>query len=151
VAILGRHADGQLRDAALHGLPLSEHVVAVRFDGQLYFANVPYFEDSVLDVPARFPRVREILVVGDGINQLDASGDEAIRLLAERLRDNGVTLSFSGLKTQVKEVLAATGTRRTIGEANIFVDENQALAALAARVTDPEFDRARFPLLAEAR
>jgi MFS superfamily sulfate permease-like transporter len=83
VAILGRHPDGQLRDAALHGRPLSEHVVAVRFDGQLYFANVPYFEDSVLGIPARFPRVREILAVGEGINQLDASGDEAIRLLTQ--------------------------------------------------------------------
>lgn len=151
VAILGRHEDGLLRDAALHGLPLSDHIVAVRFDGQLYFANVPYFEDSLLGIPARFPKVREILVVGDGINQLDASGDEAIRLLAERLRDNGVTLSFSGLKKQVKDVLAATGTLKTVGEENVFIDENQALAALAARVTDADFDASACPLLADAR
>jgi len=151
VAILGRHADGQLRDAALHGLPLSEHVVAVRFDGQLYFANVPYFEDSLLDIPARFPKVREILMVGDGINQLDASGDETIRLLTDRLRDNGVTLSFSGLKKQVRDVLDATGTLEAIGEPNLFVDENQALAALAARVTDADFDAGAFPLLRGAR
>jgi SulP family sulfate permease len=151
VAILGRHADGLLRDAALHGLPLSDHIVAVRFDGQLYFANVPYFEDSLLGVPTRFPKAREILVVGDGINQLDASGDEAIRLLAERLRDNGVTLSFSGLKKQVKDVLAATGTLKTVGEENVFIDENQALAALAARVTDADFDASACPLLADAR
>lgn len=151
VAILGRHPDGLLRDAALHGLPLSEHIVAVRFDGQLYFANVPYFEDSLLEIPARFPKVRAILVVGDGINQLDASGDEAIRLLAERLRDNGVTLAFSGLKKQVKDVLAGTGTLKTVGDENFFIDEDEALAALAARVTDPGFDAGAFPLLAAAR
>jgi SulP family sulfate permease len=95
--------------------------------------------------------VREILVVGDGINQLDASGDEAIRLLADRLRDNGVTLSFSGLKKQVRDVLDATGTLEAIGEPNLFADENQALAALAARVTDADFDARAFPLLAGAR
>jgi len=151
VAILGRHEDGLLRDAELHGLPLSDHIVAVRFDGQLYFANVPYFEDSLLGIPARFPKAREILVVGDGINQLDASGDEAIRLLAERLRDNGVTLSFSGLKKQVKDVLASTGTLETVGEKNVFLDENQALATLAARVTDADFDADAFPLIAGTR
>jgi sulfate permease, SulP family len=148
VAILGRDANGVLRDAALHGLPLCDYIVAVRFDGQLYFANVPYFEDSLLGIPGRFPKVREILVVGDGINQLDASGDESVRLLAERLRDNGVTLSFSGLKQQVTNVLAATGTLGKVGIENVFVDENRALAALAARVTDVDFAASACPLLA---
>jgi SulP family sulfate permease len=146
VAILGRHPDGTLRDAALHALPLSEHVVAVRFDGQLYFANVPYFEDSMLDVSARFPKARHILVVADGVNQIDASGDEVVRHLAERLRDNGVTLAFCGLKKQVLDVLRATGTLAAIGADNLFIHEDQALAALAARVTDTDFDAARYPL-----
>ena len=148
VAILGRHADGTLRDAAIHGLPLSEHLVAVRFDGQLYFANVPYFEDSLLDVLARFPKARQILIVADGINQIDASGDEVVRHLVERLKENGVTLAFSGLKKQVLDVLGATGTRDVIGEDNLFIHEDQALAALADRIADAEFQRERFALLA---
>ncbi|HEX9183499.1 MAG TPA: SulP family inorganic anion transporter [Burkholderiales bacterium] len=147
VAVLGRHADGTLRDAAVHGLPLSAHVVAVRFDGQLYFANVPYFEDSLLDVLTRFPKARQILVVADGINQIDASGDEVVRHLVERFKENGVTLAFSGLKKQVLDVLGATGTRRIIGEDNVFVHEDQALAALADRVEDPDFARRSFTLL----
>jgi SulP family sulfate permease len=147
VAILGRHPDGALRDAAVHRLPLSEHIVAVRFDGQLYFANVPYFEDSLLGVAARFPRARGVLVVADGINQIDASGVEAVRHLAERFRAGGVTLAFSGLKKQVRDVFDAAGLPALVGADNLFVDENQALAGLAERVTDPDFDRARFPLL----
>ena len=147
VAVLGRHPDGALRDAAVHGLPVSDHVVAVRFDGQLYFANVPYFEDSLLGVSARFPKARSILVVADGINQIDASGVEAVRLLAERLRASGVTLAFSGVKKQVREAFDTAGLTPVVGADNLFVDENQALAALAARVNDPEFDRTGFPLL----
>ena len=147
VAILGRHPDGTLRDAGLHALPLSEHIVAVRFDGQLYFANVPYFEDTLLDISARFPKARNILVVADGINQIDASGEETIRLLAQRLGENRVGLAFSGLKKQVLDVLRATGTLEIIGADNVFVHEDHALAALAGRVTDPAFDRAAFPLL----
>ncbi len=134
VAILGRHADGTLRDAALHGLALDERVVATRFDGQLYFANVPYFEDSLLDIAARFPKAKFVLVVADGINQIDASGDDVVRRLVERLRANGVTLAFSGLKKQVLDVMRATGTLEHIGADNIFVHEDAALAALAGRL-----------------
>jgi sulfate permease, SulP family len=123
LAVLGRHPDGTLRDAALYALPLSEHLAALRFDGQLYFANVPYFEDSVLEVVARFPKARHVLVVANGINQIDASGDETIRHLVQRLRDSGITLAFSGIKTQVKDVLAATGTLGIIGEDNLFAHE----------------------------
>jgi SulP family sulfate permease len=142
LAVLGRHPDGTLRDAALYGLPLSEHLAAVRFDGQLYFANVPYFEDCILDVVARFPKAKHILVVANGINQIDASGDETIRHLVAQLRDSGITLAFSGMKTQVKAVLAATGTLAIIGEGNLFVREDEGVLALMERIDDPAFDAA---------
>jgi MFS superfamily sulfate permease-like transporter len=48
-------------------------------------------------------------------------------------------------------VLAATGTLEKIGAVNVFNDENVALTALAARVTDADFDASAFPLLADAR
>ncbi|TAK46558.1 MAG: STAS domain-containing protein, partial [Betaproteobacteria bacterium] len=146
IALLGRHPDGTLRDAALHRLPLSEYIIAVRFDGQLYFGNVPYFEDSLLDISARFPKARYVLVVADGINQIDASGEQTLRLLAQRLAENGVVLAFSGLKKQVLDVLRTTATLQAIGEDNLFLHEDQALAALAGRIADPGFDPAHFPL-----
>lgn len=135
VAILERSPDGTLQERSGEAPDRGEPVIAVRFDGQVYFANVPYFEDLLLSVPARHAGVKEILVVADGINQIDASGDEAVRLLAERLRESGVTLSFSGIKRQVREVLAATGTLAVIGEANVFPDERRALEALSRRST----------------
>ncbi|MEW5707564.1 SulP family inorganic anion transporter [Pelomicrobium sp. G1] len=147
VAVLGRHPDGTLRDARLHGLPLCEHLVAVRFDGQLYFANTPYFEAAILDVAARFPKARQILVVADGINQMDASGEETVRHLNARLREAGVTLSFSGLKRQVLEVMERTGLIEEIGRENLFASEDDALEALAKRIDAPDFDPRTCPLL----
>jgi SulP family sulfate permease len=148
--VLGRHGDGMLRDADLHQLPLSPHVVAVRFDGELYFANAAHFEDCMLNVAARFPQARQFLIVSEGINQLDATGDEVLRHLVERLRASGTTLAFSGLKKQALDVLRATGTIDTIGSENLFAQVEEALDALAGRVADPEFDRRAFPLLAVA-
>jgi SulP family sulfate permease len=133
VALLGRHPDGTLRDARLYGLPTRRDVVVIRYDGSLYFANVPYFEDSILEEVANHPHAKFILVVGDGINQLDASGEEVIRHLVEQLRENNVTMAFSGLKKQVLDVMRATGLDREIGEHNLFRTEDVALAALEQR------------------
>jgi SulP family sulfate permease len=93
VAILGRHADGTLRDARLHNLPAIEVVTAVRFDGRLYFANVAFFEDAILEAVAANPKAHYLLVVGEGINELDASGEEVMHHLVERLRGNGVNMA----------------------------------------------------------
>ncbi len=146
VAILGRYADGTLRDATVHNLPTSEYVAAMRFDGQLYFANVSYFEDAILEIVAKFPKAKFILVAGDGINQIDASGEEIIHHLVQRLRDNGVTLVFSGLKKQVLDVMRHTGVLELIGEANIFANEEMALESIFTRIDDPDFDAAACPL-----
>jgi len=55
----------------------------LRFDDTLYFANAAFFESQVLDELARQPQTRYLLVVANGINQMDASGDEAVRHLVE--------------------------------------------------------------------
>jgi len=146
VVILGRHPDGTLRDARMHHLPLSEHIIAMRFDGSLYFANVPYFEDAILEEAARRPAAKFVLVVGDAINEIDGSGEEVIRHLVERLRDNGVTMVFSGLKLQVLQVMEHTSLQAMIGQENLFRTEDLALEAIHRRITDPAFDAATCPL-----
>lgn len=132
VAILGRFHDGTLRDAKVHNLPASKTVTAVRFDGRLYFANVAYFEDAILEAVASNPEAPYLIVVGDGINELDASGEEVVRHLVERLRAGGVTVLFAGLKKQVIDVMRATGLFDLVGQANIFPTADQAIEAAYA-------------------
>ncbi len=141
VAVLGRYKDGTLRDIKVNpDLPTSKHVVAIRFDGSLYFANVPYFEDAVLEAVSRHPDAKYVLVVGDAINELDASGEEVIHHLVERLKGAGITLVFSGLKKQVLDVMRATGLFDLIGQDNIFATENQAITAIYERLGEEAAD-----------
>jgi len=144
--ILSRHADGSLLDATAYKLQTSEHIIPIRFEGSLYFANVPYFEDVILEAMATYPRAKYILVVGDAINQLDASGEEVIRHLFERLRANGVTMVFSGLNRQVLGVMENTGLYALIGTQYFFRDEDSALAAIYEWITDETFDARVCPL-----
>lgn len=133
VAILGRTADGGLRDARVNNLPTSDVVTAIRFDGRLYFANVAYFEDAVLEAVANNPDAPYVLIVGDGINDIDASGEEVIHHLVERLNENGTVVLFAGLKKQVIDVMRATGLYDLIGEKRFFFTADMALERIYSR------------------
>jgi SulP family sulfate permease len=141
VAQLGRYKDGTLRDIKVNpDLPTSPHIIAMRFDGSLYFANISYFEDTVLEAVANKPNAKYLLVVGDAINQLDASGEEVVHHLVERLREVGVEIIFSGLKKQILDVMHATGLFELIAQRNIFATEDQAIAAIRERLGDEATD-----------
>ena len=129
--ILALSEYGVLAGLDTHRLkPVSERFVPIRFDGSLVFASVTYFEDIVLEARSRFPKATTILIVGSGINRIDASGEEKIRELALTLREAGVTLAFSGLKKQVRDAFEAGGLPELLGPQNIFTTKEQALRVL---------------------
>ena len=90
--------------------------------------------DAILEAEASKPEADFILIVGDGINQLDASGEEVLHHMISRLRSNGVTVVFSGLKKQVLDTLSRTGLRKQIGDDNIFATADQALDSIYDRL-----------------
>ena len=138
VAVLGLHDDGTLRDAKRLNLPeLHPELGAMRFDGSLIFVNVSYFEDAILQLQRENPRLKLILVAAGGINTIDASGIEVLSNLAERLKANGVTLTFSGIKQQVLVVMENTGLTRKIGAGNIYPTDIMGLDALLERLRAP--------------
>lgn len=148
VAILGRHGDGTLRDVKHHAhLVTSTRVVAIRFDGSLYFANIAHFEEAVLSAMADHREAKYLLVVGDGINSIDSSGEEMLHNLVAQLHESGIDLVFSGLKKQVLDVMRATGLITFIGGENIFATEDLALADLSRRLGEEAKDDALFCLL----
>jgi SulP family sulfate permease len=127
VAVLARHPDGTLRDADTFGLETCKEISMIRFDGQLYFANTSYFEDKVMERIALKGELKYVIVVGDGINQVDATGEEMLAHLAERLDKAGIALLFTGLKKQVLDTFQRTGLYEKIGERRFFRTEDQAL------------------------
>lgn len=131
VAILGLHQDATLRDAERHGLPwLHPGLGAMRFDGALRFVNVSYFEDALLQLERENPQISHILIKCSGINDIDASGVEMLSNLIIRFKINGITLTFSGIKKQVQDVLDRTGLTEKIGADNIFPTDQEAIEKL---------------------
>lgn len=133
VAILARHEDGTLRDAERHGLKPDDRVIAIRFERSLTFINASCFDEAVLEAVRAYPGARHLLVVGDGINEVDASGVEAIRGLCRLLEEQGVSLFFSGLKWPVMDVMRRSGLVALIGEDHFSRTSDAALEALLTK------------------
>jgi len=136
--ILGQHPDGVLAGLDTHKLkPISEKFVPVRFDGELTFVNVAYFEDIVLETLVRFPKAQAILLIGSSINEIDVSGEEKLREIAKRLDQMGIRLYVSGLKRQVMEVLERAHIHETLPAERFFRSKEQALRDLQAKYDAP--------------
>ncbi len=133
-AVLGRKADGSMGGVDLGDLePLGRNFVAVRFDRSLNYLTVAAFEDTLLEVLARRPQARAILVIGSGINEIDASGADKLRDLAQRLREQDVTLMLGSIKTPVMIVLERAGLLAAIGADNVFPSKERAIEAARLR------------------
>ncbi len=129
--VVSRKSDGTLGGMTSHQLePISEHFVPLRFDGALTFINVAYFEDSILEAHSKFPQARTILVIGSGINSIDASGEEKIRDIATSLQEVDVSLAFCSLKHQVKQVMEKSCLIEDLGEESFFKDKETAVSTL---------------------
>ena len=132
--VLGRTRDGTLAGAASHDLPpISENYVVLRFDSSLVFINSAFFEQAVMRAISQFPEAKAVLVIGNGINQIDATGEEKLRALASDLKLAGVVLMLSGLKKPIREALARSGLDEILGRENLFASKDIALEALHRR------------------
>jgi len=120
IAMLSKHPDGTYRNADRFGLEVCRHIAVIRFNGSLFFANVNYLEEKILEEVASMPELRQVLIVGNGINELDASGVETLSILTDRLRDAGYDISISGLNDSVLDVMRRTNLYEKIGEENLF-------------------------------
>jgi len=133
VTTLAMYRDFSYRSAREFGLKECRHIAMVRFDGQLFYANAGYLEDYISDLLMEKPELKHILVVSNGINDMDASGEEMLSLIVDRLRSGGYDISFSGVNENVLAVMKRTHLYEKIGEENIFSSRRKAVEAIHAR------------------
>jgi len=126
VAILSRHEDATFRDSKRLGLQQCQYIAVIRFPSSLSFANVSHLEEEILNCIASMPDLQHVLIVGDGINELDASGEDMLSRIVKGLRESGCDFSISGLNDGVLDVMHRTGLYERIGESHLY--PNEALA-----------------------
>ncbi len=120
IAMLSLHPDGTYRNRARFDLEQCKHIAVIRYAGSLFFANVSYLEEQVLETVRSMPHLKHVLIVGNGINEMDASGEEIMATLVDRLHEQGLGLSISGLNDTVLDTMRRTGLLAKIGEENLY-------------------------------
>jgi MFS superfamily sulfate permease-like transporter len=130
VTTLARHEDHALRCTVTHGLKECERIALVRFDAPLFFANASFLEDQITDRMQAKKGLKHIVIVANGINDIDASGEETLSLLVDRIRSAGLDVSLSGVNESVMRVLKRTHLDAKIGEDHIFPTMERAIETI---------------------
>ncbi|MEJ1353773.1 MAG: sulfate permease [Candidatus Sedimenticola sp. (ex Thyasira tokunagai)] len=146
VAELSRYKDGTMRDITVFPeLNVSSKIALIRFDGSLFFANASFFEFKVLEVMAARPDLKYIILDAEGINQIDSTGEDVLRQVADRLAENGVILVVARMKRQFMQTVRRTGLLGIIGQDHFFSRVTSALDYVWDSMGE-EYDRTTCPL-----
>lgn len=127
VPTLSRAEDESLRDAGLNDLAACHHIELIRFEGPLFFANASYLEDEINRRMRSDSAIRHFIIAANGINDMDASGQETLGLVVQRLRSAGYGVSLCGVNDAVYDVLCRTHLLDEIGKHNIYPTTEKAI------------------------
>jgi len=117
------------RNVLRHRVLVSPHLVSLRVDESLYFANARALEDRVNDAVAAHPGLRHLVLQCSAINAVDASALESLEAIAQRLREAGIALHLSEVKGPVMDRLQATAFMREL-TGKVYLTHYQAIAEL---------------------
>ncbi len=134
VARLSMNEENVLTSAEHYRLKGCRHISVVRFDGALFFANASYLDEQVAKFRTEQPELRYILLDARGINDMDASGEEALEMLCKRVRSAKLGFAMCGVKGQVLKVMERTGLLEEIGREHMYADSKTAVADIVDRI-----------------
>ena len=133
MAVVGRVANTEhFRNVLRHETQTLPHVLMLRIDESLYFANVKHVEDFVLCAAAERPQLRHLVLICSAINFIDASALETLTSLVARLHDAGIQLYLTEVKGPVMDRLAGTEFLQQLGHERVFPTTQAAYEKLAS-------------------
>jgi len=134
IAVVGRVGKTQhFRNVLRHKVETQEHILAVRVDENLYFANTAFLEDALLADISDRPDVEQLVLIMSAVNFVDASALETLLTLSERLRDGGVTLHLAEVKGPVVDRMDRVNSSDNIAPGRIYLSTHEAISDLLKR------------------
>ena len=113
------------------------HILSMRIDESLYFANAAYLEDTVVAQAALREDLAHVILMCPAVNAIDLSALEALEEINTRLRENDVALHLSEVKGPVMDALERSDFLNHLS-GEIFLSHHHAVMALRTRETaDP--------------
>jgi SulP family sulfate permease len=130
---IGRLGDSQqFRSAKRYPVTLHPHVLALRVDENMFFANASQIEDRVVGRALRRRGTTHVLLACGSVNLIDSTGLAMLQRMSRTLSDAGITLSLSELKGPVAQQLSPADLESTIS-GGVYFSNDEAMLELAER------------------
>ncbi|TNH14126.1 SulP family inorganic anion transporter [Halomonas sp. BL6] len=126
------HPRRHIRNAQRYALNQCPQLKILRIDGSLFFGASDYVQRRLRSLSAK-PGTR-VLIIGKGINFIDAAGTEMLLQEISRLRQQGGDLIISSLKGNVLDELRKRGDLQRLGQERFFETPQTAISATAPRL-----------------
>jgi SulP family sulfate permease len=102
------------------------HILTIRVDESLYFANARYLEDHLFARATHQPQLRHVVLMCSAVNDIDMSALDSLEAVNTRLEDMGVSFHLSEVKGPVMDRLTGTEFLAQL-TGKIFLSQKQAM------------------------
>jgi len=131
IALVGQVGDTEhYRNIDRHEVKTDNHILAIRVDENLYFANANYLEDTIMRLVADNKDLDHVVLICSSISSIDTSALESLDNILFRLEKADIQLHFAEIKGPVMDKLRSTNLIKKVGEENVFLSTHQAIQAL---------------------
>lgn len=130
IAVLGKVPNTHFyrNIARFDQVEVREDLLIVRFDAQLYFANMSYFREKIEDlVMAKGEPLQTIIIHSGSINGMDSSAIHMVEDLVMEMKNQGIRLVFAAVIGPVRDAMRRGHLLRKIGEHNFFMSVQDAV------------------------
>ena len=137
-AVVGQVPESEhYRNVKRHDVMTDPHILSMRIDESLYFANAAYLEDMVFAQAALREDLLHVILMCPAVNAIDLSALEALEEINTRLKESNVALHLSEVKGPVMDALERSDFLNHLS-GEIFLSHHHAIMALSTRETaDP--------------
>ncbi len=131
MAIVGRIGETEhFRNINRHEVKTCSHVIALRVDESLYFANTSFLEEQMLQLIADKPEVGHIVLICNAVNFIDASALDSLDRLTTERHDARVLLHLAEVKGPVMDKLEGTRFLKDLKPGKIYLSTHEAMTDL---------------------
>ncbi|MFM2281180.1 MAG: hypothetical protein RLZZ444_3411, partial [Pseudomonadota bacterium] len=130
MAVVGRVPGTEhYRNVLRHKVETYPEILTLRVDDSLYFANARHLEESLSEMVADRPEVKDVILLCSAVNEIDLSALESLEEINRRLKDAGVRLHLSEVKGPVMDRLEKCSFLKEM-TGQVFLTQHQAIASI---------------------
>jgi SulP family sulfate permease len=134
IAVVGQVDNTEhFRNIKRHKVKTYPHLLAVRIDESLFFANATYLETFLLSEVAANKEITDVLLICSAINTIDGSALHTLEMVQKELSDGGVTLHFAEVKGPVMDRLQQTDFFNHNQDIKVFLSTYDAFKFLSEK------------------